>query len=837
VSCGVVAALLVLCGGADAADWRVLVIHDTCPDVTWGLTEDQTRQAFADLVRSHLDQMQREDSAPAGDRDHFNMATTQEALDFVGRYPGRKDELVRRIREGRVWMSPFLCNSLWGFQDIEGAIRTLMPSRRLERQWDMSLDVAEHIELPSLPWGQATLLAGCGVRWVSVPFLDYDCTFKGLTNPPVFRWVGPDGSEVRVVLDAWACSRANYAQGALLLKEPRRITEEWVPHYQALAGEYPLRVILASGSHSDISPDSGRQVQGFAQAIERYNTAAPAGQARLVSGTLPQFTAEADAAQKASPFLPALTGCFGHSWELWPVSLAGIAAAARVQGRAYLAAESLVTLACRARPDLGDQTRGDREKAEWFWVMLSDHAWNGTDQANRRHNAELRRAWAHGLARVSADLTARAWKALGLRPDRQTLTVFNPLSFSSDVLVVCDVPPHMHGITAAGRPVEAQPTLQEGHTQLAFVAAKVPAFGFREFRVVAKPSQPREGPFRVSATQLDGPFYHLVADPCLGGLRSLVHRPTGQELLRGGSGRTICQTVVFDGQEHRMTDVTSECLDHGPVFARLAIRGRIGDMRVTTTVTLYAALDRVDFDVAVHKPPTAGKQRLLHLFPVGEGCQDLRLETTAAVVRPRMQPEGDLLPGADTRRFAVQGFLDYSPARRVGVTLSSQEAFAVRLDQGDPAFEALGNDQNYKEVTRDQDGEEDFRFRYSLRAHSPGYDNAAAVAWSRAVSAPVTFAWGAIDRKRIDRAWLEVDPARAIVTCLKPADEDPGQAAVVRVWETAGKAGPVSLRVPSYRRAKATDLLERTGDPLVLRQGQTSVVVHGLGLAAVRLEP
>jgi hypothetical protein len=291
-------ALFVGCDGdAAAADWRIIIANDTCPDVTWGLSEEQTRQAFADLVRSHLDEMQRTDSGPDENRDHFNMATTQEALDFVQRYPDRKGELIRRIREGRVCVSPFLCNSLWGFQSAEGAIRTLYTARRLERDWGMPMDVAEHIELPSLPWGQATLLAGCGVRWVSVPFLDYDCTFKGLKNPPLFRWAGPDGSDINVVMDPWACSKANYAQGAYLLKEPQRITDEWVPHYEAMGVAYPLRVIFASGTHSDISPQSGQQTHGFAEGIERYNAAATAGQPRLVNGTFAQFTREVDPAR------------------------------------------------------------------------------------------------------------------------------------------------------------------------------------------------------------------------------------------------------------------------------------------------------------------------------------------------------------------------------------------------------------------------------------------------------------------------------------------------------------------------------------------------------------
>ncbi len=58
------------------------------------------------------------------------MAVLQEALCFVETYPSRRAELIRRIREDRIWVSPFLCNSLWGFQSAESAIRTLYQARR-----------------------------------------------------------------------------------------------------------------------------------------------------------------------------------------------------------------------------------------------------------------------------------------------------------------------------------------------------------------------------------------------------------------------------------------------------------------------------------------------------------------------------------------------------------------------------------------------------------------------------------------------------------------------------------------------------------------------------------
>ena len=148
----------------DGAEWTLYVTNDNCPDYTWGFTEEQTRKAFADVVRGHLDEMKRTDDQPPENQDRYNAAVTQEVLCFVEHYPQRKDELIRRIREGRLYVSPYLCNSLWGFQGVEGAIRTFYPARRLEREWGIRcFDWAEHIEEPSLPWGTATILAGCRV--------------------------------------------------------------------------------------------------------------------------------------------------------------------------------------------------------------------------------------------------------------------------------------------------------------------------------------------------------------------------------------------------------------------------------------------------------------------------------------------------------------------------------------------------------------------------------------------------------------------------------------------------------------------------------------------------
>jgi len=222
-----------------ASDWAIYVANDACSDYTWGFNEEQTRHAYADVVRDHLDEMLRTDKEKPENQDRYNLSITQEALAFIEYYPERTPEPIRRIKESRISVGPVYNNALWGFQSTEAVIRTFYPARHLERDWGIPLSVAQHIEQPSLPWGVASILAASGFRWLSVPYLDYDSTFAGLKNPVLFDWEGPDGATVHVVMDKFASQKANYVQGAYILKEPRRISDEWLPHYSEL-GDFCL---------------------------------------------------------------------------------------------------------------------------------------------------------------------------------------------------------------------------------------------------------------------------------------------------------------------------------------------------------------------------------------------------------------------------------------------------------------------------------------------------------------------------------------------------------------------------------------------------------------------
>jgi hypothetical protein len=839
---------------SDLAAWSIYVINDNCPDYTWGLTEDQTRQAFADVVRGHLDEMNRTDKQSPDSQDRYNMAVTQEALCFAERYPQRKDELIERIKKGRVYVSPYLCNSLWGMTSIEQSLRLLYPARRLERDWRIPvIDVAEHIEEPSLPWGTATLLAGCGIRWLSNPFYGYDSTFGGLKCPPLFILEGPDGSRLRVVMDPWACGRYSYTQGAQVLREPKSVTTDWLPHLRGLGAAYLLKAVLASGTHGDISPGSGGQARGFADQIINHN-AAPGLHYRLINAALPMFCRAVDEAEARSAFLRVERGSFGHSWDVWPVCLAKYAADMREGERQFLAAEALLALAGRNQPQFYVATRGDRERAEWCWAMLSDHAWNGADEKNQRHNADLRRKWSQEFLRLGRDLQGQGWVATGVRGGGDDVLLFNSLSAPRAGVVRIEPPAGMAAACDGKTYLDSQLVEEDGRRALYCASPVVAGFGLKALSLSAANAEPLPGApaaapgaakpdrLRATATEVEGPFYRLAVDPATGGIASLVHKASGAELVAPRGGRILCQTVyrtaAKDGawQEQTLTGVKSEVSALGPVLARLKITGAVAGITVVCYATVYAAVDRVDFDLRIAKPVATVQECLCQMFPIVRDGAVLRVEGPAAVVRPRPQPEGDLLPGADTRRFAVQGFVDAGPPSGPGVTLAPLDAFCLRLDLGALAMEAIGNDQNYKEVVKDQGGVREFRFRYVLRGRAGPYNQAEAVAWSRAAAAPFVSIVGRISGARLPEP-VVVDPSRAIATALKPRDGDSSGECILRLWETAGKSGPMTIRAPGYKRAFRTDLLEREHGELKVDGGAVTIELPAYGLAAVRLVP
>jgi hypothetical protein len=467
--------------------------------------------------------------------------------------------------------------------------------------------------------------------------------------------------------------------------------------------------------------------------------------------------------------------------------------------------------------------------------MLGDHAWNGKDDASRRENAALRKGWAGALVDAARDLAARAWETAGLVDRSDVVTLFNPSGFSRRDVVRLALPPSARpkreALGPEGHALPSQYVLEADDQAVLYFTP--PSLGPWVTATVglAAGGPPPPTSLRASPTTLEGPFYRLTVDPRTGGLASLVHKPTGRELVVPGP-RTLAQTVYFDGREAPVTDVESDVETVGPVLGRLHISCRTGPAETDSSWR-----------------STRGRPRGLRVLCRQEaeparGASRPRLPGRGHGRDPAARHHGGGHPAAPGARRRPRPRRERAPVRHPGLrrrVLCGRRRHRRARRRLPPAgrpeplsFEALGTDQNFEEVSRDQGGATEFRFRYALRAHAGDYDGADTFAWSRSVATPIEARRGRISRPPVPGP--SVDPARAIAIALKPADDPSARGLVLRVRETAGRTGPLPIAVPRWRRAVRLDLLEREKEELPIVDGVVRLELAPQGFAAVRLE-
>ncbi len=831
--------------------WTVYVLADDCTDYTWVYGDEQTMRADdAELTRAELELAEGTADGPAHNRSRYNMAVARQVEFFLEHYPDHAERLFAAMREGLITLNPFFNMCLSGMASLEELIRQFYPARSWARQHGLDLSCANHQETPAITWVLATVLAESGIPYLVKGNLPYECPWaRRLAEPPVFLWEGPDGSRV-----LYRRRNEDYVEGAFLLRDLRAtntaLHARILPGYEGLGERYPLSAVALVGVYGDLSARTCELGAGKAANIAAYN-AQGWEYPRLLNASHRMFWDEVEAQIDARALqLPVYRGDYGGGWEAWPASLAvDLAGWRRAQERAATADKLAAILSCLDRP----WYEARREALAQAWlnlVYLADHAWNGANEPNRDLNARLRRRWQtaanEGFDRVIAEgLRALAGHARA-GAGREVL-VFNALGWRRTGLALA--PGVATGAclvdAASGQPLATQAA--PGGEGVCFEARDVPSLGYRTYRVSTGEGEAAPVPFQRDGNRLEGPFYALEVSTVTGGIVRLYDKVRGRELVDRASPYHLNQCLYLsEGVEHTPCEASIEAGPCGPLFAQIVVHAELKNTRLTSTITLYAGLDRVDIRNELEKTATREKQELDFVFPFAVPGRKYRYEAPGAIV----DPHTDLLPGAGLAALAVRHFVDVYNDES-GVTLSQADSgiveFGHRTTLEDPMAPdpgnatvlamALDNSVDWDEANRNQAGETHFVFRYGLRGHGPGFDPVAAVrfAWedNNALEAVALPGNPAGDLPAGSHSFLEVSPAGAILTSLKPAEEE---GLIARLWECAGEDTPAELRpgLP-VAAARTTDPLERDREDLSLREGTIRARLPPRGLASIRL--
>ncbi len=644
------------------SQWYLYISNDVCMDYTWNLTENQVKENVANLLAAHLDAMNATDKEPWQNKARYTCTVANEVFFFLEKYPQRQTELVNRIREGRIMLSPFLVNSNWAFAGVEGFLRGMYPAKRFAISNNLPLNHAVHSELPSLPVGVVPLLSGSGISWINKPYLNYDATFGGLSNPPLFILEGPDSSKINVVLDKFASTKYHYMQGDGVLKLSRynkdtlSIENFWLPHYANLP-DYPLKAILAEGTHSDLSANSSAQVPIITQKIIDYNKQSDKP-VTMVNATFSMFAEHVDSIEASEPFLPILKGDFGHSWELWPLALSKYATNLRRGENKLVASEALLV---SANVDFNADNRllTLHHRAEWLLGMLADHAWNGSDSTNIRTNGDIRKRFSEELITLTDSLTKIGFSANGLKQLPNTITIYNPANYKRSSMVEVPLPKSNKkmSVWTGNKQLTTQLIIRDGVKSICFMPDTLTGYSFASFKLM---------PGKISVSK-NKAIYNIK-----------LNGKKGIDIINSQTSKTevslqlkyLSDTTYYGGIRE------SKLISDGSLATIYQVTGQLPKTEFTIEFILSKSSGAIDFNISIKKEINISKEGLYLICKLPEKAL-LHVETTAAVVRPYLSPKGDFLPGADSSRMVMQGFANAEYLNTGGLLLASPDAFCL----------------------------------------------------------------------------------------------------------------------------------------------------------------
>ena len=846
--------------------WTIYVCQDVCTDFTWGHKEDETINLSVNLTKAHLKMIKATEGKSFESQNRWNINQTMEVMWFMERETSEKiKELFKREKDDHISISPIYNSCLTSTMSTEQAIRSLYFARELEKKYGIDLSVVEHIEVPTIAWGMATIFAGAGIKYFVKAWLNFMAPFCNRRDDiPLFYWEGPDGSKVLTASDKAACLRAAYAQASFLFKPYRKAVKElhewWIPHFENHS-EYPYDAFILLGSHGDLGKHSAKQIARLVFNIIRYNSE-PWEYPKIVNANWKHFFKHIeDFIEKHGVTPPVLRGDFGCSWEEWPAHLAAVFSRVRRGVNAFVTAEKLVALASLLEDEVYVTNRNNLRVAQMRMVQIAEHPWNGSNPVERVDAYHRKLRWEKELNKKVDEVIENALDVISRHVPTEaetTLLVFNPLSWRRTDIVRVEAPssgPFQVIDNDTGESLPNNIIDIEGKPILTFVARNVPPLGYKTYTVLrANRVDFKKSSIVIKGNVIENQFYRVEVDEKTGGILRIFDKKRKKEMVDIKSKYKLNQYVYLsEGEEYTPINAKISLGHHGFVSGSLIIESSTMRSKIRTIITLYSDLDRIDITNEVEKTPTSELQEIHFVFPFNIPDRVYHYEATAAIIKPGLaQYGGEQLRGSGQSSHACQSFVDVSN-EEYGVILSQIDSYLIQFGHRttfeDPEFPDPLNSTIWSlimlnkcpEMLADQGGISNFTFRYSIKGHDGKIKGSEAIrfGWERNNDLLVKVLnpnqKGDLPSK--SHSFLSCKPQNVVVTTLKVAEEGIKKGLIVRLWEADGKATETSLDISNIGAVSAvrTDLLERDQKKLKIFKDIVSVPIPARGITTIRL--
>ncbi|HZQ19478.1 MAG TPA: alpha-mannosidase [Terriglobales bacterium] len=467
------------------------------------------------------------------------------------------------------------------------------------------------------------------------------------------------------------------------------------------------------------------------------------------------------------------------------------------------------------------------------------------------------------VQRAAGDITRNSLNEMAAHINTQgdgtPLLVFNTLSWRRTELIEIEVqlPSSTKNISvldADGKKVDSQLLSIDPQTNRArfLLLAAVPSMGYKIYFVRSAESQPSTSTtVKASASELENEFVRLKIDQRSGCITSLFDKRSHTEALApaetdtGGPKNFACGNLLqtfydkpkqwdawnidadFEKQHWDLDKADSvELVESGPLRAIVRVKKHFQNSSFIQDITMYAGVPRVDVKMQAdwHE-----KHILLKVaFPVSAHNTKATFEIPFGSVQ---RPTTRNTP-AERSEFEV-------PALRWADISDATHGFSL-LNDSKYGYDAKGNvlrlsllrSPTWPDPNADEGHHE---FTYSLYAHGGDWKQAQTVRRGyelnyKPLARQLAHHEGPLPA---EHSFLSVGSDDVVVTALKKAEKD--DSLIARYYEWAGEKGDVKLSFPPAMQANETNLMEKEGNQLPLRNATATIPTSGYEIKTIEL--
>ena len=876
--------------------WTVYLIHNSHQDPGFLDLPSKLRQRFIPFIDDAMRFCEETAGWPEDSQFKWNIEVGYLLDDYR---QARGDEKVRQVMEwikkGRMTVGGFYCSMNTDFMSLETLHRSVYyTTERLSREFGIHPEGAILDDVNGYTFGLPEVMAKAGLRYLVMGSNGDRDNMQNGNAPTLFYLAGPDGSEILV----WRSIQ--YVEGFDLLTFDDPYTGRSVKGLNMQEGEKAIARYFDRHERSGYPFDAiALQVASdFTPPFKQLSEVARAWNAqwaypKLRLSTIPEFFHYIEG--QTTDCIPHLRGGAPDGWvDLQPGEANSAALGRRTEN--YLPdVERLSTLASLVAGGPGRQDdflkaynellMWEEHTVEWYDIRADIYV-DESQGGGKRHWEEKT---AH--ARYAHETAQRIEKECGrdlCRNIRTTgglnLAVWNPLSWQRTEIVRTSVPaqaPQVFRLIESedGREVAYQVEKREGVPDtLIFLAEKVPALGYRTYRIESGTAGASGRTPALSDLTIENDFYRLGLSEKDGTVASIFDKQLKREFVdsranHGFNGLVYrLQERLTEREFKQLGEIPMQDVDiakgaHGPVYSSLKIFGHIEYMcKFEHEILLYSQLKRVDIINRIMKKPVYPKETVHYAFPFAIPTDyhfwvdNMTHQNTYKIDVPGgvMKPDLDQIPGSIRDNYVAHHWV--SIAREdYGVLWSSVDAPLVELGgiQTDKYLPWLTmQDDNWLsrgwlysflmhnhwvvDVPIAQGGE--YLFRYALTTHGSdwSYNDAHHFGWSVLSPLRVFVVEGSQEGKWQEsaRCFLKVSPENVYLAGFKTAED--GLGVILRLYEGAGLAtrAVVDFDLPGRRvkTAALCDGRERVLSPLEVGNSYIPIRLKPWETSTVRVQ-